>query len=166
MYFKFDTKKESIDFCKLVNEGENISVTEINVTTGYAQPREILGAFYVIADDVTSKYTDAEPIDIYAEIYNDPTPPQLLPYAVEIPIEYRLPFRNGVFKLNAFEVPLDDYQDTKVVNVAYFQWAEFRAELDTKDANGNFVYQALKDSLMDLWDYVELQVINQNLIIL
>ena len=91
---------------------------------------------------------------------------ELLPYAVEIPIEYRLPFRNGVFKLNAFEVPLDDYQDTKVVNLAYFQWAEFRAELDTKDANGNFVYQALKDSLMDLWDYVELQVINQNLIIL
>jgi len=97
---------------------------------------------------------------------NAPELPTLSPYAVEIPIEYRLPFRNGVFKLNAFEVPLDDYQDTKVVNVAYFQWAEFRAELDTKDANGNFVYQALKDSLMDLWDYVELQVINQNLIIL
>jgi hypothetical protein len=96
----------------------------------------------------------------------DATPPTLLPYAVEIPLEYRLPFRNGVFKLNAFEVPLDDYQNTKVVNVAYFQWAEFRAELDTKDANGNFVYQALKDSLMDLWDYVGLQVANQNLIVL
>jgi hypothetical protein len=166
MYFKFTTKQQSIDFCKLVNNGENISVNETNVTTGYAQPIEILGAFYVIADDVTSKYTDAEAIDIYAEIYNDPTPPTLLSYAVEIPLEYRLPFRNGVFKLNAFEVPLDDYQDTKVVNLAYFEWAEFRAELDTKDANGNFVYQALKDSLMDLWDYVELQVINQNLIIL
>jgi hypothetical protein len=166
MYFKFTTKQQSIDFCKLVNNGENISVNETDITTGYAQPVEILGAFYVIADDVTSKYTDAEPIDIYAQIYNDPTPPTLLPYAVEIPIEYRLPFRNGVFKLNAFEVPLDDYQNTKVVNVAYFQWAEFRAELDTKDANGNFVYQALKDSLMDLWDYVELQVINQNLIVL
>jgi hypothetical protein len=166
MYFKFTTKKQSIDFCKEVNEGENISVNETNVTTGYAQPIEILGAFYVIADDVTSKYTDVEPIDIYADIYNDPTPPQLLPYAVEIPLEYRLPFRNGVFKLNAFEVPLDDYQNTKVVNLAYFQWTEFRAELDTKDANGNFVYQALKDSLMDLWDYVKLQSDNGNVIIL
>ena len=108
-----------------------------------------------------------EIVELDASVFEvDATPPTLLPYAVEIPIEYRLPFRNGVFKLNAFEVPLDDYQDTKVVNVAYFQWAEFRAELDTKDANGNFVYQALKDSLMDLWDYVELQVINQNLIVL
>jgi hypothetical protein len=108
-----------------------------------------------------------EVVDLDASAFEiDYTPPPLLPYAVEIPIEYRLPFRNGVFKLNAFEVPLDDYQDTKVVNLAYFEWKEFRAELDTKDANGNFVYQALKDSLMDLWDYVELQVINQNLIIL
>jgi hypothetical protein len=108
-----------------------------------------------------------EVVDLDAKVFKvDATPPTLLPYAVEIPLEYRLPFRNGVFKLNAFEVPLDDYQDTKVVNLAYFQWTEFRAELDTKDANGNFVYQALKDSLMDLWDYVELQVINQNLIVL
>jgi len=108
-----------------------------------------------------------EIVDLDPKVFEvDATPPQLLPYAVEIPIEYRLPFRNGVFKLNAFEVPLDDYQNTKVVNLAYFEWAEFRAELDTKDANGNFVYQALKDSLMDLWDYVELQVINQNLIVL
>jgi hypothetical protein len=112
-----------------------------------------------VFNDVTLESLNIEDLDYYK-------PPTLLPYAVEIPIEYRLPFRNGVFKLNAFEVPLDDYQNTKVVNLAYFEWAEFRAELDTKDANGNFVYQALKDSLMDLWDYVELQVINQNLIVL
>jgi hypothetical protein len=110
---------------------------------------------------------DYEIVDLDAKVFDvDATPPTLLPYAVEIPLEYRLPFRNGVFKLNAFEVPLDDYQDTKVVNLAYFEWTEFRAELDTKDANGNFVYQALKDSLMDLWDYVGLQVANQNLIVL
>jgi hypothetical protein len=113
------------------------------------------------------KDLDYKIIDFDAKFFqSDATPPTLLPYAVEIPIEYRLPFRNGVFKLNAFEVPLDDYQDTKVVNLAYFEWAEFRAELDTKDANGNFVYQALKDSLMDLWDYVGLQVANQNWIVL
>lgn len=107
-----------------------------------------------------------EIVDLGPNVFDvDATPPTLLPYAVEIPLEYSLPFRNGVFKLNAFEVPLDDYQDTKVVNLAYFEWKEFRAELDTKDANGNFVYQALKDSLMDLWDYVKLQVINQNLVL-
>jgi hypothetical protein len=166
MYFKFTNKKEAFDFIQMINQGENIQPSLDDTTTSYAQPIDLLGTFYVIADDVTSKYTDAEPIDVYAEIYNDPTPPKLLPYAVKIPIEYRLPFRNGVFKLNAFEVPLDDYQDTKVVNVAYFQWAEFRAELDTKDANGNFVYQALKDSLMPLWDYVAEQVANNNLIVL
>jgi hypothetical protein len=39
-------------------------------------------------------------------------------------------------------------------------WTEFRAELDS----GN--YEALKRALMPLWDYVELQVINNNLVIL
>ena len=112
-----------------------------------------------VFNDVILESLNIEGLDYY-------NPPTLLPYAVEIPIEYRLPFRNVVFKLNAFEVPLDDYQNTKVVNLAYFEWAEFRAELDTKDANGNFVYQALKDSLMDLWDYVELQADNGNVIIL
>jgi hypothetical protein len=138
----------------LIKSGEHIGK--------FATSENALLEFPEIFETLTYEIVDLEP-----KVFEvDATPPQLLPYAVEIPIEYRLPFRNGVFKLNAFEVPLDDYQNTKVVNVAYFQWAEFRAELDTKDANGNFVYQALKDSLMDLWDYVELQVINQNLIVL
>jgi hypothetical protein len=61
MYFKFENKKEALEFCLLVNEGEGIAVTEENVTTNYAQPIEFELAFWVIADDVTSKYTDAEP---------------------------------------------------------------------------------------------------------
>jgi hypothetical protein len=39
-------------------------------------------------------------------------------------------------------------------------WSEFRAELDS----GNYTY--LKRALMPLWDYVELQVTNNNLIVL
>ena len=39
-------------------------------------------------------------------------------------------------------------------------WSEFRAELDS----GN--YEDLKRALMPLWDYVALQVINNNLVIL
>jgi hypothetical protein len=127
----------------------------------FATSENALLEFPEIFENLTYEIVDLEP-----KVFDvDATPPTLLPYAVEIPIQYRLPFRNGVFKLNAFEVPLDDYQDTKVVNLAYFQWTEFRAELDTKDANGNFVYQALKDSLMDLWDYVKLQSDNGNVII-
>jgi hypothetical protein len=126
----------------------------------FATSENALKEFPEIFKELDYKLVDLEP-----KVFEvDATPPTLLPYAVEIPIEYRLPFRNGVFKLNAFKVPLDDYQDTKVVNLAYFEWVEFRAELDTKDANGNFVYQALKDSLKDLWDYVAEQVEKQNFV--
>lgn len=83
------------------------------------------------------------------------TPPPLTPFACEIPLELQMPFRGGFFRLNGFEVPLETIQNKKVVNIAYLDWQEFRNELDTKDANGGFVYQALKDALMDLWDFVE-----------
>jgi hypothetical protein len=63
-----------------------------------------------------------------------------------------------MFILDGFIIPLDTYTTLKVVNLAYFQWQEFRAELD----NGN--YEDLKRALMPLWDYVVLQVANGNLI--
>lgn len=92
--------------------------------------------------------------------------PQLYPYAVEIPTEYSWVFPQDKFILNGFEIPLDTYQSTKVVNLAYFEWIEFRAELDRTDEEGNFVYATLKRSLMELWDYVALQVTNNNIIVL
>jgi hypothetical protein len=85
---------------------------------------------------------------------------ELLPYAVEIPEIYQWAFPEDKFVLSGFEIPLDTYQSIKVVNLAYFQWAEFRAELDS----GN--YEALKRSLMPLWDYVAEQVTNNNIIVL
>jgi hypothetical protein len=88
------------------------------------------------------------------------TPPPLSPYAVVIPEIYQWAFPENKFVLSGFEIPLDTHNNDKVVNLAYFMWSEFRAELD----NGNYTY--LKRALMPLWDYVELQVINQNLIIL
>lgn len=93
-------------------------------------------------------------------------PPKLSPYAVEIPKEYRWVFPQDKFILNNFEVPLDTYQNTKVVNLAYFEWDNFRAELDRKDEDGIFIYATLKRSLMELWDYVALQVSNNNIIVL
>jgi len=90
----------------------------------------------------------------------DFTPPTLSPYAVEIPTIYQWAFPEDKFILSGFIIPLDNYQSTKVVNLAYFEWAEFRAELDS----GN--YEALKRSLMPLWDYVAEQVAIGNVIVL
>jgi hypothetical protein len=86
--------------------------------------------------------------------------PPLSPYAVVIPEIYQWAFPEDKFVLSGFEIPLHTHNNDKVVNIAYFMWEQFRAELDS----GNYV--ALKRSLMPLWDYVELQVINQNLIVL
>jgi hypothetical protein len=102
-----------------------------------------------------------EIVDLDASAFQvDYTPPPLSPYAVEIPEIYQWAFPDNKFVLSGFEIPLDTHNQDKVVNLAYFMWEEFRAELDS----GNYV--ALKRALMPLWDYVELQVINNNLVIL
>jgi hypothetical protein len=88
------------------------------------------------------------------------TAPSLSPFAVEIPEIYQWAFPEDKFILDGFIIPLDTYQSIKVVNLAYFQWLEFRAELDS----GN--YESLKRSLMPLWDYVATQVSNNNIIVL
>jgi hypothetical protein len=158
MYFKFTNKKEAFDFIQTVNEGENIQPSLDDTTTSYAQPIDLLGKFYVIADDVTRKYTDVEEFDLFAPL--DTTPPTLTPYAVIIPEIYQWAFPQDKFILGGFEIPLDTYNQDKVVNIAYFMWSEFRAELDSGK------YEDLKRALMPLWDYVELQVSNQNLVVL
>ena len=102
-----------------------------------------------------------ETIELEPKVFQiDFTPPTLNPYAVEIPTIYQWAFPEDMFVLSGFIIPLDTYQSTKVVNLSYFQWAEFRAELDS----GN--YEALKRSLMPLWDYVAEQVNNGNIIVL
>jgi hypothetical protein len=106
-----------------------------------------------VFDDVTLESLKIEDLNYF-------TPPPLSPYAVVIPEIYQWAFPEDKFVLSGFEIPLDTHNNDKVVNLAYFMWSEFRAELDS----GNYV--ALKRSLMPLWDYVELQVINNNLVIL
>ena len=99
--------------------------------------------------------------EYYDEIRNPelPTPPTLTPYAVVIPEIYQWAFPENKFILGAFEIPLDTHNQDKVVNIAYFMWEEFRAELDSGK------YEDLKRALMPLWDYVELQVANNNLVL-
>jgi hypothetical protein len=106
-----------------------------------------------VFNDVTLESLNIEDLDYF-------TAPSLLPYAVEIPEIYQWAFPEDKFILSGFIIPLDTYQSIKVVNLAYFQWLEFRAELDS----GN--YEALKRSLMPLWDYVATQVSNNNIIVL
>jgi hypothetical protein len=152
MYFKFQNKKEALDFCLEVNKGENIHISEENVTTGYAQPFEFKGTFYVLADEVTSKYTDKEAIDLFAPI--DTTPPQLYGLGVVIPDQFIWVFPQNKFILEGFEIPLTN----GAVDIAYFEWQAFRNCLD----NGNHEY--LKRALMPLWDYVKEQIELQNFI--
>jgi hypothetical protein len=110
--------------------------------------------------DLESVFNDVTLDSLNIEDLNHFTPPPLSPYAVVIPEIYQWAFPEDKFVLSGFEIPLDTHNNDKVVNLAYFMWTEFRAELDS----GNYV--ALKRSLMPLWDYVELQVINNNLVIL
>jgi hypothetical protein len=154
MYFKFDNKKAALDFCIEVNKGENIIISEENVTTGYAQPFELSGQFYVIADEVTSKYTDKEAINLFATI--DTTPPTLYRLGVVIPDTFIWVFPDNKFILEGFEIPLTN----GAVDIAYFQWQAFRDCLD----NGN--HEFLKRALMPLWDYVAEQVEKQNFVVI
>ena len=103
------------------------------------------------------KTIDYQIIELDASVFEvNTTPPQLLPFACIIQIGLQMPFRNGLFKLSGFEVPLESIGDNKVVNIAYLHWAEFKAELDRKYPDDTFVHQGIKDNLMDLWDFVEL----------
>ena len=104
---------------------------------------------------------DYEIVDLDASAFQvDYTPPTLTPYGVVIPEIYQWAFPQDKFILGGFEIPLDTHNSDKVVNIAYFMWSEFRAELDSGK------YEDLKRSLMSLWDYVELQVTNNNLVVL
>jgi len=106
-----------------------------------------------VFENVTLESLNIEDINYF-------TPPTLSDYAVEIPEIYQWAFPEDEFILSGFIIPLDTHNGVKVVNLAYFEWVQFRAELDS----GN--YEALKRSLMPLWDYVALQVTNGNVIVL
>jgi hypothetical protein len=157
MYFKFNTKKEAFDFIQKVNEGENIQPTIDNTTTSYAQPFDLHGVFYVIADDVTRKYSDAEEFDPFAPV--DTTPPTMSGNLVAIPPQFEWVFRNDRFEINGFVVDfIRTPDDILAVDIAYLQWEAFRLELD-KVENAT-----VKNSLEPIWDYVLKQINNGNFI--
>ncbi len=130
-------------------------------------PSSLPNGSYFISEDEINAYQGTEfawikglpLIDFTTEMPNT-TPPDLMPYAVAIPEVYQWAFPEDLFILSGFEIPLDTLGSTKVVNLAYFNWVEFRAELDSGK------YTDLKRALMPLWDYVALQVTNNNIVVL
>jgi hypothetical protein len=118
----------------------------------------IFGREIVLGIDYSTGDEREDLPEYYEEVLHPdaPLPPQMFPFVCEIIPDLQLPFRNGVFRISGFEVPLETINAKKVVNVAYLYWKEFRAELDRKYPDGSFVHQAIKDNLMDLWDFVEL----------
>jgi hypothetical protein len=157
MYYKFNTKKEAFDFIQKVNEGENIQPTIDNTTTSYAQPIDLLGIFYVIADDVTKKYTDAEAFDPFAPIdYTPPTPSTL---RVAIPSYWEMLFPNDRFVVGGFDISLERTdKNVLCVDVAYLDWRAFQDELD-KPENA-----ALKRHMEVVWDYLKNEIEQHNFV--
>jgi hypothetical protein len=141
-------KGVNIFFAAPIKSGEHIGK--------FATSENALLEFSEIFENLTYEIVDLE----LSAFEVDYTPPPLSPYAVVIPEIYQWALPENKFVLSGFEIPLDTHNNDKVVNLAYFMWTEFRAELDS----GNYV--SLKSALMPLWDYVELQVINNNLVIL
>jgi hypothetical protein len=130
-------------------------------------PTSLPSGAYFISEEEIKQYQGTEfawikdlPLVDYSSSMPDTTPPTLTPYAVEIPTEFQWVFVGDKITIGGFYIPLDNYNSSKVVNLAYFSWAEFRKELDSG------IYADLKSALMPLWDYVALQVTNGNIIVL
>jgi hypothetical protein len=141
-------KGVNVFFSAPIKSGEHIGK--------FATSENALNEFPEIFENLTY-----EVVDLDAKVFEiDFTPPPLSPYAVVIPEIYQWAFPENKFVLSGFEIPLDTHNNDKVVNLAYFMWTEFRAELDS----GN--YEDLKRALMPVWDYVQIQVDNGNVIIL
>jgi hypothetical protein len=145
MYFQFSTKQSALAFCLQVNEGEGIFINENNTTTGYAQPFELQDKFYVIADDITSKYTNQEQFDLFSNA--NPITPAMTGYGILIPTEAETLnlFPNNQFKLGGFIINLTTTSQGLAVDLAFLGWQEFRDEQD-KPQN-----ETIKLSFSALW---------------
>jgi len=64
LYFKYTTYIKATNFCKLVDQGENIPESINSVTQNYCLPIECESNFYVIADYITTKYNTATPVEM------------------------------------------------------------------------------------------------------
>ncbi len=64
MYFKYNNEIDALNFCLTVSNGEGIPESQDSITQTYCLPIENQGFFYVISDNITSKYTTNTPVDM------------------------------------------------------------------------------------------------------
>jgi hypothetical protein len=89
----------------------------------------------------------------------DYTPPALSTYRVAIPEYWEMLFPNDRFIVGGFDIPLERTKDNVLcVDVAYLGWQAFQNELD-KPENA-----ALKRHMEVVWDYIKLQIENNNFV--
>jgi hypothetical protein len=89
----------------------------------------------------------------------DYTPPTLSTYRVAIPSYWEMLFPNDRFIVGGFDIPLERTdKNVLCVDVAYLEWKAFQNELD-KTENA-----ALKRHMEVVWDYIKLQIENNNFV--
>jgi hypothetical protein len=89
----------------------------------------------------------------------DYTPPTLSTYRVAIPEYWEMLFPNDRFIVGGFDIPLERTdKNVLCVDVAYLEWKAFQNELD-KPENA-----ALKRHMEVVWDYIKLQIENNNFV--
>lgn len=88
----------------------------------------------------------------------DYTPPQMSGYGVIIPSQFEWVFKNDKFTIGDFVVNFNRVNNQLVVDTAYLEWQAFKDELDTPQN------KTVKESLMDIWDYVAKQIENNNFV--
>ena len=73
-YIRFDTLNEANAFVQVVNDGEEIGIQyhPERTTTSYCQPIERNLAFYVLADAITMKYSNADVVDLPPDLNPNP----------------------------------------------------------------------------------------------
>lgn len=155
-YIEFTTKSEALEFCNLVNLGENIEPSEDKITSGYTQPIPFRDKWYVRYDEITSNYTELEPIDLDSTPI-DTTPPPSNGYGIEIPEQFQWAFP---IRLNGFIVELKDKDGIKYCEVSGLSWTAFINEFD-KPYNNDY-----RLSVLPIWQYAMGQAANNNFIAL
>jgi hypothetical protein len=129
----------------------------------YFNPTAMPDGSYFISEQEIDAYQGTEfawiktlPLVDYTTSLPDTTPPTMSGIGVIIPNEYMGVFPGNQFKVNGFIVNLTAYGQQQAVDIAYMNWQNFKDELD-REYNYDW-----KQTLMFIWDYVAVQIANNN----
>lgn len=63
-FFKFNSLNEAQNVVNQINVGEGIPVNVQSITTTYCDIIERDGKYYILKDEITSKYTNVESVEL------------------------------------------------------------------------------------------------------